>query len=1060
MELRITRLTTLWPSIHHFQVILLFYTSLLCLQPPTDCLRNLGNETDRLALLEFKSKIGNDPHDVFSSWNDSVNFCKWQGITCGRKHHRVTSLNLYGLSLSGTISPFIGNLTFLRFLNLRNNSFHGEIPQEVGRLSRLRHLNLTDNRLGGEIPLNITYCSELRILILARNRFVGKILDELGSLKKLVSLDLYGNNLTGEIPHSFGNLSSFKHLSVAVNNLAGNIPNKLGQLTGLTFFSVGVNNLIGTIPGALYNISSINVLSVPDNQLKGSLPANIGLTLRNLQDFYIGGNQFCGTIPSSFTNASLLEIFDISGNFFTGQVPNNFGDLRDLQQVNFEFNFLGSDTSQDLSFITSLSNCSNLEILSFAKNNFGGVLPAALANLSTKLSLLGAGGNRISGRLPSEVGNLVNLYALGLEENHFSGTIPISFGKLRKLQKLYLHTNLLSGQIPPSLGNLSQLYELHLGENKLQGNITSSIANCQNLQALDISNNFLIGFIPPEIIGLSSLSTILNLSHNTLTGPLPQEIHKLKNINALDVSQNKLYGEIPETIGDCLMLENLNMQGNFLQGSIPSTLASLRGLQHLDLSRNNLSGNIPKELHKLPFLQYVNLSFNNLEGEVPREGVFSNTTAVSLVGNKNLCGDIPELQLPACPIKRKKHKNSPLAIILATVISSIVLSMAITSLRVLCWRKSRKNPSSSPFCLDKLLRISHKELHQATQGFSSENLIGQGSFGSVYRGSLDLHGERIVAVKVLNLHQHGASKSFIAECRALRNIRHQNLVKILTYCSSIDFKGNDFKAFVLDFMVNGSLEMWLHPNEDSSSQPRNLKLLQRLRVAIDLSSALHYLHDLCETPIIHCDLKPSNILLDNDMTAHVGDFGLARLLSKTSSNSSQDQTSSIGIKGTIGYVPPEYGIGGEPTTYGDVYSFGIILLEIITGRRPIDEVFTDGLNLHNFVRSKLPGQVMQVLDPKLIATGEVGAEEIVEDNDSDDGQREIQENNVNIENLKLQGSNVQKCVVSVLKIGLACSVELPGDRMNMTDVTRKLNIITEAFLRARTHTERQIVNHN
>ncbi|XP_057998006.1 LRR receptor-like serine/threonine-protein kinase EFR [Hevea brasiliensis] len=851
MELRITRLTTLWPSIHHFQVILLFYTSLLCLQPPTDCLRNLGNETDRLALLEFKSKIGNDPHDVFSSWNDSVNFCKWQGITCGRKHHRVTSLNLYGLSLSGTISPFIGNLTFLRFLNLRNNSFHGEIPQEVGRLSRLRHLNLTDNRLGGEIPLNITYCSELRILILARNRFVGKILDELGSLKKLVSLDLYGNNLTGEIPHSFGNLSSFKHLSVAVNNLAGNIPNKLGQLTGLTFFSVGVNNLIGTIPVALYNISSINVLSVPDNQLKGSLPANIGLTLRNLQDFYIGGNQFYGTIPSSFTNASLLEIFDISGNFFTGQVPKNFGDLRDLQQVNFEFNFLGSDTSKDLSFITSLSNCSNLEILSFAKNNFGGVLPAALANLSTKLSLLGAGGNRISGRLPSEVGNLVNLYALGLEENHFSGTIPISFGKLRKLQKLYLHTNLLSGQIPPSLGNLSQLYELHLGENKLQGNITSSIANCQNLQALDISNNFLIGFIPPEIIGLSSLSTILNLSHNTLTGPLPQEIHKLKNINALDVSQNKLYGEIPETIGDCLMLENLNMQGNFLQGSIPSTLASLRGLQHLDLSRNNLSGNIPKELQKLPFLIYVNLSFNNLEVEVRRYGVFSNTTAVSLVGNKNLCGDIP------------------------------------------------------------------------------------------YRGSLDLHGERIVLCE--------------------------------------------------------------------GTQPSSTWSIQKLH-SLSASIAEH------RAPNRHVYNKN----------------GIARV------------------------CLAEYGIGGEPTTYGDVYSFGIILLEIITGRRPIDEVITYFLNLKNYVRTKLPGQVIQVLDHKLIATGDVGAEEIVEDNESDDGQTEIQECNFKIENLRLEGCDVQKWIVSVLKIGLACSVELPGDRMNMTDVTRKLNIITEAFLRARTHTERQI----
>ncbi|XP_057990697.1 putative receptor-like protein kinase At3g47110 [Hevea brasiliensis] len=585
----------------------------------------MGNETDRISLLEFKSKIATDRYGILSSWNDSVNFCKWHGITCSSKHHRVASLKLQGMSLSGTISPYIGNLTFLRFLNLADNRFYGEIPQEVGRLFRLRLLNLSDNTLRGEIPINISFCSELRIMSLAFNSLVGKIPAELGSLKKLVTLFLSSNNLTGKIPHS--------------------------------------------------------------NQLQGKLPANIGLTLPNLQIFEIGMNQFHGSIPVSWTNASVqLEIFDIYANSFTGQVP----------------------------------------------------------------------------------------------------------------------------------------------------------------------------------------------------------------------------------------------------------------------------------------------------------------------------------------------------------------------------RKGVKNPASNRFILEKLLRISYKELLQATQGFSSDNLIGQGSFGSVYRGSLDLQGERIVAVKVLDLQQQGASKSFIAECRALRHIRHRNLVKILTYCSSIDFKGNDFKALVLDFMANGSLEMWLHPKEDGISQSRNLNFLQRLHVAIDLSSAMHYLHDLCETPIIHCDLKPNNILLDSDMTAHVGDFGLARLLSKTADNSSQGQTSSIGIKGTIGYMPPEYGIGSEATTYGDVYSFGIILLEIFTGRRPTDEVFTDGLNLHNFVSSKLPGQVMQLLDSKLIATGDVRAEEIVEDNESDDGQNEIQENNVNIENLKLQGSNVQKCVVSVLKIGLACSAELPGDRMNMSDVTRKLNIITEAFARART----------
>ncbi|KAJ9160278.1 hypothetical protein P3X46_025692 [Hevea brasiliensis] len=973
-----------WPSILHFHLIFLFSMSILNLQPEICLSNNMGNVTDRISLLEFKAKIASDPFGILSSWNDSVNFCQWQGVICGPKHHRVVSLNLHGLSLSGTISSYTGNLTFLRVLNLSDNKFYGEIPQEVGRLFRLRHFYLKNNTLGGEIPINISFCSELRVISLAINRLVGEIPAELGSLKKLVALLLGSNNLQGKIPRSVGNLSSLQGFFVTYNHMEGNIPNELGQITSLTKLGVGANNLVGSIPSTLYNISSIVALSFADNQLHGRLPANIGLTLPNLQIFQIGVNQFHGSIPDSLTNASQLEIFDISSNRFTGQVPINLGDLNGLQRLNLERNFLGNNSSQDLAFITSLLNCSNLQKLYLADNNFGGVLPSTIANMST-LGDLGLGMNQISGR------------------------------------------------------------------NKLKGNIPSSIAHCQNLHTLELGNNNLTGIIPQQILRLSFLSLVLNLSYNSLVGPLPKEVGQLKNIGALDVSESKLSGEIPESIGECLSLEFLYMVGNFLQGPIPSSLGSLRGLQQLDLSKNNLSGKIPKEIEKLPFLQYLNLSFNNLEGEVPTKGVFSSLMTVSLVGNKNLCGGIPELQLPACP-KQKKHKKSPTAIILPTIFSSVVLFMTITSLTVFYWRKSkksRKNPPSSPFILDKLLRISYKELLQATQGFSSENLLGQGSFSSVYRGSLDLHGEKIVAVKVLNLQQHGASKSFIAECRALVNVRHRNLVKVLTYCSSIDFKGNDFKALVLDFMANGSLEMWLHPKEDGNSWSRNLNLLQRLRVAIDLSFALHYLHDLCETPIIHCDLKPSNILLDNDMTAHVGDFGLARLLSKTTYTSSQGQTSSIGIKGTIGYMPPEYGIGSEATKDGDVYSFGIILLEIFTGRRPTDEVLTDGLNLHNFVRSKLPGQVMQVLDPKLIATREVGAKEIVEGKESDDGQTEIEEHNFDVENLISPGSNMQ-IVVSVLKIGLACSAEQPGDRMNMRDVTRKLNIITEAFFRART----------
>jgi serine/threonine protein kinase len=189
-----------------------------------------------------------------------------------------------------------------------------------------------------------------------------------------------------------------------------------------------------------------------------------------------------------------------------------------------------------------------------------------------------------------------------------------------------------------------------------------------------------------------------------------------------------------------------------------------------------------------------------------------------------------------------------------------------------------------------------------TSGFSPRNLIGSGSFRFVYKGIVD-QDRRIIAVKVLNLQQKGASKSFMAECNALRNIRHRNLVKILTCCSSMDYSDNEFKALVYEFMANGSLEKWLHQDLDNKNQSRNLNLLQRLNIAIDVASSLHYLHDRCERPIIHCDLKPSNVLLDNNIIAHISDFGLARFLS-TTNDVSQHKTSIVGMKGTVGYAAP------------------------------------------------------------------------------------------------------------------------------------------------------------
>ncbi|PON31546.1 LRR domain containing protein, partial [Parasponia andersonii] len=184
----------------------------------------LGNDTDKFALMKFKESIANDPHGVLTSWNDSVHFCNWLGITCGKRHQRVTAVDLESYELRGTLSPYIGNLSFLRFINLENNSFFGEIPQPIGRLSRLQHLTLGSNMFKGKIPVNLSYCSKLRNLELGKNNLTGMIPLELGSLGKIVQLVLQQNNLTGGIPPSLGNISSLALFSVGYNNLVGTVP--------------------------------------------------------------------------------------------------------------------------------------------------------------------------------------------------------------------------------------------------------------------------------------------------------------------------------------------------------------------------------------------------------------------------------------------------------------------------------------------------------------------------------------------------------------------------------------------------------------------------------------------------------------------------------------------------------------------------------------------------------------------------------------------------------------------------------------------------------------------
>ncbi|KAJ8770826.1 hypothetical protein K2173_021741 [Erythroxylum novogranatense] len=954
-----------------------------------------GNETDRIALLQFKSGITSDPFRIFNSWNDSTSFCNWRGITCGRRYKRVTSLNIIGKNLVGAISPYIGNLSFLRTLVLSNNSFIGEIPQEVNNLLQLRYLGLKRNNLGGNIPTNLSHCTKLEGIGFSYNKLVGKIPEDIGSLVELKYVGIYRNNLTGKLPSSLGNLTLLNSLYAGSNNLVGKIPIEIGKLSRLSAFQISVNNISGIIPETLFNISSLSTFAIAENQIRGTIPYNIGLNLPNLKFFGIGKNRFYGSIPDSFGNTSKLELIDIGQNNFVGQVPITLGNLKNLRKLRLSYNHLGSRSANDLIFLTSLKNCTNMEFLSLNVNNFGGVLPTSLTNLSSRLSELALGSNYFTGNIPTGLNKLVSLSGLGMENNHLIGSIPSELGMLPNLQALYLDQNGLSGQVPSSIGNLSQLFGLYLTGNNFEGNFPSSIGNCQSLVELNVAENKYSGAIPKEILSLPSISKLLNLSWNSLTGNLPTEVGNLKQLNTLDISANNLSGEIPTTIGQCLSMEKLYLNTNFFRGSIPSSLASLKGLQELDLSQNNLT--------------------------------------VSLIGNKKLCGGVPKLFLPKCPTKTTRK---PVAFKLSIIIPCLAVSAFLIFIILAClWRrKSRKKSHSRTTYVGKLLNVSYKDLHQATSGFSESNLIGLGSFSSVYMGFLDQQ-QRHVAIKVLNLQNLRASKSFLAECKTLGNIRHRNLVKILTYCSSLDYKGNEFMALVYQFMENGSLENWLHPNPDKRSTMKNFDLLQRLNIAIDVSSVLHYLHDECESSIIHRDLKPSNVLLDRDMIAHVSDFGLAKIIS-TINDFSQSLTSTTRIKGTIGYTAPEYGMGSEASKRGDIYSYGVLVLEMFSGRRPIDEMFKDGLNLRDFIRMAMPERLEHIVDPILLETEATG-EAISKKNDN---------NAVIIMNLSSMKPKVQNCLLAVFEIGVTCSSESPNDRMNAGDVNRKLHLIRNAFM--------------
>ncbi|KAM3196755.1 hypothetical protein ACQJBY_072451 [Aegilops geniculata] len=999
-------------------ITVLSFTFLLFLHTASPAL--VGEEDDRSVLLVFKAGVSGDPKGALAGWG-SPDVCNWTGVACDAEHHVVKlilseqelsgevsfalgdlshlrTLNLSGNHFTGSVPPELGNLSYLKFLDVSMNTLTGTVPPELGNLSCLKFLNMSLNTLTGTVPPELGNLSRLKFLDVSSNTLTGTVPPELGNLSRLSILDLSENVFSGAVPQELGKLSRLTQLSLNGNQLEGSIPVELSRIRRLLYLNLGDNNLSGHIPSAIFcNLSALNYIDMSSNFLDGEIPIRADCPLPELTSLVLWSNKLNGSIPRSLSNSTKLQWLLLQTNFLVGELPSDdmFSGMRSLEYLHLSSNFLAnSRNNTDLEpFFASLTNCTGLKELSIARNNIAGTIPAVVGRLSPGLMQLHLQLNRIFGPIPANISNLTNLSSLNLSHNLLNGSIPQGITNMRQLERLHLSNNLLSGDIPSSLGMIPWLGHVNFSQNRLTGAIPPSIVQCVMMQNLDLSDNMLQGQIPA---GLSRLSGLLNLN----------------------LAGNLLSGAIPVTMGEMVRLQLLNLSSNQLSGTIPPQLGSCIELKYLDVSCNGLTGTLPQSLEKVASLLRVNFSYNDFSGEVPSGGAFAGFRADAFLGNDRLCAGTASMTpgLARCSGAKRKllHNRRVVLLVVGTVAS---FTMAIIGLAV--WRAvgqdRRRSPllACEPSTRGDYPRISQRELYEATGGFEQSRLIGAGRFGRVYNGTLR-DGTR-VAVKVLDPKNGGGevSRSFKRECDVLRRTRHRNLLRVVTTCTQ-----PDFHAIVLPLMTNGSLESHLYPCDGGPGRGMDLSWL--VAIAGDIAEGLTYLHHYAPVRVVHCDLKPSNVLLDDDMTAVVADFGIARLVKdmgdddNTSSADPCNSTAGL-LQGSVGYIAPEYGLGGHPSTEGDVYSFGVMLLEMITGKRPTDVLFQEGLTLHGWVRRHHPHDLTAIIaQPWLAAT---------------DATLSV-----------VQADNI---FVELMDLGIACTQHSPPARPNMVEVCRAIALLKD-----------------
>ncbi|KAK3019870.1 hypothetical protein RJ639_004178 [Escallonia herrerae] len=870
----------------------------------------------------------------------------------------------------------------------------GPIPPEMGNLINLVEVDISANFLLGSIPSTIENLGNLTVLYLSINLF-GLIPQEIGKLKSLESLSLFSNKLSGSIPTSLGNMSSLSLLSLYNNSLFGPITREIGKLKSLESLSLYSNKLSGSIPASFY-ISIIIHFLVPSLQkweVSSTLSKSIyprifyevlffphleiwvilPRKLKSLKSLSLYENKLSGSIPSSLGNLSSLSLLNLHNISLSGPIPEELANLKSLTDLDL------SENQLNCSVPASLGNLSYLEMLYLRDNQLSGPIPEELEYL-TLLSVLEMDTNQFSGHLPERICQGGKLQNFTVNNNRLTSPIPKSLRNCSSLKRLRLDGNQLTGNVSKSLGvypnlgyaNLSdnnfygckRLTALQIARNNIGGSIppefgNSQLGNSTQLHELDFSSNHLVGEIPKEFGNLNHLLK-LDLSNNQLSGSIPQELRSLAELSYLDLSANKFIGSIPATLGKSLRLFHLNLSSNNISEEIPLT--------SLDLSHNELRGEIPSAINKMQSLERLNLSRNELsggilktfEGPIPNSVAFRNASRETLQGNKDLCGNVTGLKPCKNPSAVNKHnpkKSHKLVLMISLLLlGSISLLCAFIALFISYERRKRKpEVEQREVQVEDVFSISafdgramYGEIVKATNDFDATYCIGKGGFGNVYKAKLQSLG--IVAVKKLHsLPEMANRKGFIDEVRALTEIRHRNIVKLHGFCSH-----TRHSFLVFEYLERGSLATILSRDEEA----KELDWPKRVNIIKGVAHALSYMHHDCSQPIIHRDISSNNVLLDSEYEAYVSDFGTAKLLKLDSSNWSA-------VAGTYGYVAPELAFTMKVTEKCDVYSLGVLAMEVIKGRHPGDVIPSLTSSSEKFQLKDLVDQRLPSLSPKV-----------------------------------------------------------------------------------------------